>query len=331
MKLTGRSFLTLKDFSREEILYLLDLSDELKAKKKKGTRDLLLDGKNIVLLFDKPSTRTRCAFEVAAFDEGAQVTFLTNSQMGKKESIEDTARVLGRYYDGMQYRGSSQELVEDLAKYSGIPVWNGLTDVDHPTQILADFMTAREHVDKPFDRMKFVYVGDGRNNMANALMIGAAKVGMDFVIATPAELFPSKDLIDSLAQDRRLSGGTVSIETDPFTAVEGADIIYTDVWVSMGEEDKMAARIAQLEPYRVTMEMIRAAKNPSVIFEHCLPSFHDLETSIGKDVFEKFGLKEMEVTDEVFRSSHSVVFDEAENRMHTIKAVMVATMSDKLP
>ncbi|MDX9939415.1 MAG: ornithine carbamoyltransferase [Sphaerochaetaceae bacterium] len=331
MKLTGRSFLTLKDFSREEILYLLDLSDELKAKKKKGTRDLLLEGKNIVLLFDKPSTRTRCAFEVAAFDEGAQVTFLTNSQMGKKESIEDTARVLGRYYDGMQYRGSSQELVEDLAKYSGIPVWNGLTDVDHPTQILADFMTAREHVDKPFDRMKFVYVGDGRNNMANALMIGAAKVGMDFVIATPAELFPSKDLIDSLAQDRRLSGGTVSIETDPFTAVEGADIIYTDVWVSMGEEDKMAARIAQLEPYRVTMEMIRAAKNPSVIFEHCLPSFHDLETSIGKDVFEKFGLKEMEVTDEVFRSSHSVVFDEAENRMHTIKAVMVATMSDKLP
>lgn len=331
MKLTGRSFLTLKNFSREEILYLLDLSDELKAKKKKGTRDLLLEGKNIVLLFDKPSTRTRCAFEVAAFDEGAQVTFLTNSQMGKKESIEDTARVLGRYYDGMQYRGSSQELVEDLAKYSGIPVWNGLTDVDHPTQILADFMTAREHVDKPFDRMKFVYVGDGRNNMANALMIGAAKVGMDFVIATPAELFPSKDLIDSLAQDRRLSGGTVSIETDPFTAVEGADIIYTDVWVSMGEEDKMAARIAQLEPYRVTMEMIRAAKNPSVIFEHCLPSFHDLETSIGKDVFEKFGLKEMEVTDEVFRSSHSVVFDEAENRMHTIKAVMVATMSDKLP
>ncbi|MFA7642625.1 MAG: ornithine carbamoyltransferase [Sphaerochaetaceae bacterium] len=331
MKLTGRSFLTLKDFSREEILYLLDLSDELKAKKKKGTRDLLLEGKNIVLLFDKPSTRTRCAFEVAAFDEGAQVTFLTNSQMGKKESIEDTARVLGRYYDGMQYRGSSQELVEDLAKYSGIPVWNGLTDVDHPTQILADFMTAREHVDKPFDRMKFVYVGDGRNNMANALMIGAAKVGMDFVIATPAELFPSKDLIDSLAQDRRLSGGTVSIETDPFTAVEGADIIYTDVWVSMGEEDKMAARIAQLEPYRVTMEMIRAAKNPSVIFEHCLPSFHDLETSIGKDVFEKFGLKEMEVTDEVFRSPHSVVFDEAENRMHTIKAVMVATMSDKLP
>jgi len=331
MKLTGRSFLTLKDFSREEILYLLDLSDELKAKKKKGTRDLLLEGKNIVLLFDKPSTRTRCAFEVAAFDEGAQVTFLTNSQMGKKESIEDTARVLGRYYDGMQYRGSSQELVEDLAKYSGIPVWNGLTDVDHPTQILADFMTAREHVDKPFDRMKFVYVGDGRNNMANALMIGAAKVGMDFVIATPAELFPSKDLIDSLAQDRRLSGGTVSIETDPFTAVEGADIIYTDVWVSMGEEDKMAARIAQLEPYRVTMEMIRAAKNPSVIFEHCLPSFHDLETSIGKDVFEKFGLKELEVTDDVFRSSHSVVFDEAENRMHTIKAVMVATMSDKLP
>jgi ornithine carbamoyltransferase len=326
MKLTGRSFLTLKDFSTEEILYLLDLSDSLKEKKRTGRRDLLLAGKNIVLLFDKPSTRTRCAFEVAAFDEGAQVTFLTNSQMGKKESVEDTARVLGRYYDGMQYRGSSQALVEDLAKYSGIPVWNGLTDDDHPTQVLADFMTAREHLKKPLDTMKFVYVGDGRNNMANALMIGAAKVGMDYVIASPKELFPSQALIDSLAEDREKSGATISCETDPMKAVAGADIIYTDVWVSMGEEDKMASRIALLEPYRVTMELVRASGNPNVIFEHCLPSFHDLETSIGKDVFEKFGLKEMEVTDEVFRSKYSVVFDEAENRMHTIKAVMVATM-----
>lgn len=329
MKLTGRSFLTLKDFTSEEILHLLDLSDALKAKKKSGRRDLLLEGKNIVLLFDKPSTRTRCAFEVAAFDEGAQVTFLTNSQMGKKESIEDTARVLGRYYDGMQYRGSSQRLVEDLAKYSGIPVWNGLTDDDHPTQILADFMTAREHLQKPLNKMKFVYVGDGRNNMANALMIGAAKVGMEYVVATPKELSPSQDLIDSLADDRARSGGTITVETDPFKAVLGADIIYTDVWVSMGEEAQMASRIALLEPYRVTMEMVEAAKNPNLIFEHCLPSFHDLETSIGKDVFEQYGLREMEVTDEVFRSRYSVVFDEAENRMHTIKAVMVATMSDK--
>ena len=329
MRLTGRSLLTLKDFTREEILSLLDLSDALKAKKRNGRRDLLLEGKNIVLLFDKPSTRTRCAFEVAAFDEGAQVTFLTNSQMGKKESIEDTARVLGRYYDGMQYRGSSQRLVEALAKYSGIPVWNGLTDDDHPTQVLADFMTAREHIAKPLDKMKFVYIGDGRNNMANALMIGAAKVGMEYVIASPRELFPSRQLIDSLAQDRKLSGGTVACETDPLKAVLGADIIYTDVWVSMGEEDQMAARIALLEPYRVTMDLIKASNNPDVIFQHCLPSFHDLETSVGSDVFEKFGLKEMEVTDEVFRSSRSVVFDEAENRMHTIKAVMVATMSDK--
>jgi ornithine carbamoyltransferase len=328
MKLKGRSFLTLKDFTSEEIKYLLDLSIELKAKKRAGTRDLLLEGKNIVLLFDKPSTRTRCAFEVAAFDEGAQVTFLTNSQMGKKESIEDTAKVLGRYYDGLQYRGSSQTLVEDLARYSGIPVWNGLTDDDHPTQVLADFMTAMEHIDKPLDKMKFVYVGDGRNNMANALMIGAAKVGMEFVVASPRELFPSEQLIDALAADRKRSGGKVSCETDPFVAVKGADIIYTDVWVSMGEEDKMSSRIALLQPYRVTMELLQATGNPKVVFEHCLPSFHDLETSIGKDVFDKFGLKEMEVTDEVFRSSHSVVFDEAENRMHTIKAVMVATMSD---
>jgi ornithine carbamoyltransferase len=250
--------------------------------------------------------------------------------MGKKESIEDTARVLGRYYDGMQYRGSSQRLVEDLARFSGIPVWNGLTDDDHPTQVLADFMTAREHVDKPLNKMKFVYVGDGRNNMANALMIGAAKVGMNYVIASPRELSPSQDLVASLDTDRRHSGGSFTYETDPFVAVKDADIIYTDVWVSMGEEEKMSSRIALLQPYRVTMDLMRAAQNDQVIFEHCLPSFHDLETTIGKEVFEKFGLKEMEVTDEVFRSPASVVFDEAENRMHTIKAVMVATMSDKI-
>lgn len=328
MNLKGRSFLTLKDFTTEEVLYLLDLSAQLKAKKRAGRKDQLLQGKNIVLIFDKASTRTRCAFEVAAFDEGAQVTFLTNSQMGKKESIEDTAKVLGRYYDGMQYRGSSPQLVRDLAQYSGIPVWNGLTDDDHPTQVLADFLTAQEHVDKPLSAMKMVYVGDGRNNVANALMIGAAKVGMDFTVATPKQLFPDPKLLQELAPVAKATGSTIVCETDPFKAVQGADIIYTDVWVSMGEEAKMAERIALLEPYRVTMDLIRATGNPKVIFEHCLPSFHDLETSIGKEVFEIYGLKEMEVTDEVFRSQHSVVFDEAENRMHTIKAVMVATMGD---
>ncbi len=330
MNLKGRSFLTLKDFTTEEVLYLLELSASLKAKKLEGRRELLLQGKNIVLIFDKPSTRTRCAFEVAAFDEGAQVTFLTNSQMGKKESIEDTAKVLGRYYDGIQYRGNSQKIVEDLANYSGIPVWNGLTDEDHPTQVLADFLTAQEHIDKPLSSMKMVYVGDGRNNVAMALMIGAAKVGMDFTIASPIQLFPEQKLLDELALVAKETGSTIICETDPMKAVVGADVIYTDVWVSMGEEAKMAERIALLEPYRVTMELLQATENPKVIFEHCLPSFHDLETSIGKEVFDLYGLKEMEVTDEVFRSSHSVVFDEAENRMHTIKAVMVATMSDML-
>ena len=330
MNIKGRSFLTLKDFTTEEVLYLLELSASLKAKKLEGRRELLLQGKNIVLIFDKPSTRTRCAFEVAAFDEGAQVTFLTNSQMGKKESIEDTAKVLGRYYDGIQYRGNSQNIVEDLANHSGIPVWNGLTDEDHPTQVLADFLTAQEHIDKPLNSMKMVYVGDGRNNVAMALMIGAAKVGMDFTIASPIQLFPEQKLLDELAPVAKETGSTIICETDPMKAVVGADVIYTDVWVSMGEEAKMAERIALLEPYRVTMELLQATKNPKVIFEHCLPSFHDLETSIGKEVFDLYGLKEMEVTDEVFRSSHSVVFDEAENRMHTIKAVMVATMSDML-
>lgn len=330
MKLTGRSFLTLKDFSTEEILYLLDLASELKEKKKAGRRDLLLAGKNIVLLFDKPSTRTRCAFEVAAFDEGASVTFLTNSQMGKKESIKDTARVLGRFYDGIQYRGSSQRLVEDLAKYSQRPVWNGLTDDDHPTQVLADFMTAREHIDKPLNEMKLVYVGDGRNNVANGLMIGAAKVGMTFVVAAPKELFPRQELIDSLAQVVTETGSSITCEEDPFKAVKDADIIYTDVWVSMGEEDQTATRIALLAPYQVTMDLLKASGNPAIIFQHCLPAFHDLETTVGEEVYKKYGLEEMEVTDEVFSSPYSVVFDEAENRMHTIKAVMVATMSDKI-
>lgn len=330
MNLKGRSLLTLKDYTAEEITYLLDLSDSLKKKKMEGRVDRLLEGKNIVLIFDKPSTRTRCAFEVAAMDEGAGVTYLTNSQMGKKESIEDTAKVLGRYYDALQYRGNSQELVEDLARYSGIPVYNGLTDIDHPTQILADFMTIREHSPKKLNEIKFVFVGDGRNNMANALMIGAAKMGMHFVITSPPELPANKELMEELRADCELSGAKLEYIVDPREAVEGADVIYTDVWVSMGEEDQMARRIELLLPYQVNEELMAASRNPNVMFQHCLPAFHDTNTSVSRMVEETYGLKEMEVTDAVFRGKSSVVFDEAENRMHTIKAVMVATVSDTL-
>ena len=335
IKLKGRSFLTLKDYSTEEILYLLDLSQELKAKKKgasfsKKLDGKLLKGKNIVLIFDKTSTRTRCSFEVAAFDEGAQVTFLTNSQMGKKESIEDTAKVLGRMYDGIQYRGYSMQVIKDLATFSGVPVWNGLTDDDHPTQVLADFLTAMEHTGKPVNKLKMAYIGDGRNNVSNALMIGAAKVGMQYTIGTPEELYPSKELFDELSLVAKETGAKLSVTTDPFEAVKGADVIYTDIWVSMGEEDQTSARIALLKDYQVTMDLLKASGNKNVLFEHCLPSFHDLNTSVAQQIHEQFGLSELEVTDEVFRSKHSVVFDEAENRMHTIKAVMVATMSDKL-
>lgn len=335
VNLKGRSFLTLKDYSREEILYLIDLSRELKAKKNKlghskKVDGKLLDGKNIVLIFDKTSTRTRCAFEVAAFDEGAHVTFLTNSQMGKKESIEDTAKVLGRMYDGIEYRGFSMQLVKDIASYSGVPVWNGLTDDDHPTQVLADFLTAMEHTGKPLHEMKMAYIGDGRNNVSNALMIGAAKVGMDYCIGTPEGLSPSGELLATLLPIAKESGSTISVTTDPYEAVKGADIIYTDIWVSMGEEDQTEKRIALLKDYQVTMDLLKASGNEKVVFEHCLPSFHDLNTTVAKQIHEQYGLKELEVTDEVFRSKYSVVFDEAENRMHTIKAVMVATMSDSL-
>ena len=325
--LAGRSFLTLKDFTADEITYLIDFAIELKAKKCSGEQGTLLDHKNIVLIFEKTSTRTRCAFEVAAFDEGAQVTFLTNSQMGKKESVEDTAKVLGRYYDGIEFRGFKQETVDALARWSGIPVWNGLTDLYHPTQILADFMTLKEYSDKPFHEMKLVYVGDARNNVANSLMIGAAKLGMDFTAACPDILRPDQELLTEMQSLGEETGSVICCEKDPLAAVKGADVIYTDVWVSMGEEDKFEERIAQLKPYQVTMELLKASGNPDVIFEHCLPASHDLETKIGKEVFEKYGLTEMEVTDEVFRSSHSVVFDEAENRMHTIKAVMSATLA----
>ena len=325
----GRNFLTLLDYTPDEIRQLLKLAHQVKAEKKQGIFPKRMANKNVVLLFEKTSTRTRCAFETAAYDEGANVTFLSNSQMGKKESLEDTAKVLGRFYDGIEFRGFKQETVELLAKHSGVPVWNGLTDLYHPTQVLADWMTIEEHVNKPLNKVKFVYVGDARNNMGNSLMIGCAKMGMHFVGIAPKSLFPSEELVNKMRELCKETGGQIEL-SDSVDAVEGADVIYTDVWVSMGEEAQFEERIRLLEPYRVTMDMLKKTGNPNVIFEHCLPSFHDLETSVGMDIYNRFGLKEMEVSDEVFRSKHSVVFDEAENRMHTIKAVMVATMSDTL-
>lgn len=328
VNLKGRHFLTLKHFTPEEIRYLLDFSHDLKAKKRAGIKGDLLEGKNIVLLFEKNSTRTRCAFEVAALDEGGHVTFLgsNDSQMGKKESIEDTAKVLGRFYDGIEFRGFKQETVETLAKHAGVPVWNGLTDLYHPTQILADFMTVEEHVKKPINKVKFVYCGDARNNMGNSLMIGAAKMGMHFVACAPKALFPDKKLIDEMEKIAKETGAKLEFIEDVDKAVINADVIYTDVWVSMGEEHLFEQRIKQLKKYQVNMAMIKKTKNPDVIFLHCLPSFHDLNTKVGNEVFEKYGVKEMEASDEVFRSKHSKVFDEAENRMHTIKAVMCSTI-----
>jgi len=324
VNMRGRHLITLKDYTPQEIQYLLNLSADLKAKKRAGIKGDLLSGKNIVLLFEKTSTRTRCAFEVAAFDEGAQVTFLSNSQMGKKESIEDTAKVLGRYYDGIEFRGFKQETVEDLAAHAGVPVWNGLTDMYHPTQILADFLTVMEHVNKPLNQVKFVYVGDARNNMGNSLMIGAAKMGMHFVALAPKDLWPSDDLVKEMRKEAEKTGAIIEL-TENVDDVENADVLYTDVWVSMGEEDQFAERIELLTPYQVNMDMVKKTENNDVIFMHCLPAFHDEKTVIGQEIKEKFGLSSMEVSDEVFRSKHSVVFDEAENRMHTIKAVMCAT------
>ena len=327
MNLRGRSFLSLLDYSPEEIRYLLDLSHKLKREKAARLFPERLKHKNIVLIFDKASTRTRCAFEVAALDEGAHVTFLSNSQMGKKESLEDTAKVLGRYYDAIEYRGFGQQIVEDLARFSGVPVWNGLTDSDHPTQVLADLMTIEEYAQKPLNQIHLCYVGDARNNMGNSLMIGCAKMGMAFTAIAPRALWPDEDLTARMLALAKSTGAKISF-SESLDAVAGADAVYTDVWVSMGEESQFAARIALLEPYRVTMELMNQTGNPDVLFLHCLPSFHDLETVVGREVFEKFGLEEMEVSDEVFRSRHSVVFEEAENRMHTIKAVMVATLGD---
>ena len=327
MNLKGKSFLKLLDLTGEEMSGLLDLAADLKAKKKAGIPHKLQEGKNIVLLFEKDSTRTRCAFEVAGHDLGMGVTYLgpTGSQMGKKESIADTARVLGRMYDGIEYRGFGQEIVEDLAKYAGIPVWNGLTNEFHPTQILADFLTIREHFGD-LKGKKLVYMGDARYNMGNSLMVGCAKMGMDFVACAPEKYFPDPALIARCQAIAAETGATLNFITDPMEAVQGAHVIYTDVWVSMGEPDSVwQERIEDLTPYRVTMELMNQAGD-QCRFMHCLPAFHDLKTTIGRQIYEKFAIECMEVTDEVFESEKSIVFDEAENRMHTIKAVMAATL-----
>ena len=323
----GRSFLKLLDLTFEEIGGLLALSADLKARKKAGVSHRICEGKNVVLLFEKDSTRTRCAFEVAAADLGMGCTYLgpTGSQMGKKESIADTARVLGRMYDGIEYRGFGQEIVEDLGKYAGVPVWNGLTNEFHPTQILADFLTIQEHFGD-LKGKKLVYMGDARFNMGNSLMVGCAKMGMHFVACAPEKYFPDKALIETCQAIAADTGATLEFITDPMTAVQGAHVIYTDVWVSMGEPDSVwQERIADLTPYRVTMELLEKA-GEQCKFMHCLPAFHDLNTTIGKQIYDKFGITCMEVTDEAFESDRSIVFDEAENRMHTIKAVMAATL-----
>ena len=329
MNLKGRNFLTLKDYTQEEILYLLDLAAELKDKKKKGILMDTLKGKNVALIFEKTSTRTRCAFEVAAHDLGMGSTYLdpSGSQIGKKESIADTARVLGRMYDGIEYRGFGQEIVEELAHYAGVPVWNGLTNEDHPTQMLADLLTIREHLGR-LKGVKLVYMGDARYNMGNSLMIACAKMGMHFTACAPKKYFPDPALVKECEAFAAESGGTITLTEDVAEAVKGADVIDTDVWVSMGEPDEVwEERIRELSPYKVTKEVMDGAGSQA-IFLPCLPSFHDLKTKIGKEMGERFHVSELEVTDEVFESSQSVVFDEAENRMHTIKAVMLATLGE---
>ena len=327
MNLKGKSFLKLLDLTPEEIGGLLELAADLKAKKKAGIPHKLHEGKNIVLLFEKDSTRTRCAFEVAGHDLGMGVTYLgpTGSQMGKKESIADTARVLGRMYDGIEYRGFGQSIVEDLSKYAGVPVWNGLTNEFHPTQILADFLTIQEHFGG-LKGKKLVYMGDARYNMGDSLMVGCAKMGMHFVACAPEKYFPNPELIDQCQAVAAETGATLEFITDPMVATKDADVIYTDVWVSMGEPDSVwKERIDDLTPYRVTKELMDNAGS-QCRFMHCLPAFHDLNTTIGTQIYEKFGIDCMEVSDEVFESEQSIVFDEAENRMHTIKAVMAATI-----
>lgn len=329
--LKNRSFLKELDFTPEEMKFLLNLSADLKKAKYAGTEQPRLKGKNIVLLFEKDSTRTRCAFEVAALDQGAHVTYIgpSGSQMGKKESMKDTARVLGRMYDGIEYRGYSQEIVETLAKYSGVPVWNGLTTEFHPTQILADFLTMMEHSDKPLHQISFAFCGDAKNNVGNSLMVGAAKMGMDFRAVAPKSCQPDKALVKQCQEIAKETGAKITITDNVEKGVKGCDFLYTDVWVSMGEPDSVwAERIKLLKPYQVNAKMMKLTGNPNCKFLHCLPAFHNRETVVSEEIYKKFGIDAMEVTEEVFESKASLVFDEAENRVHTIKAVMVATLGD---
>ena len=328
--LKNRHFLTIHDFSQKEVLYLLDLARDLKRAKYAGVETPRLRGKNVALIFEKDSTRTRCAFEVACHDQGASVTYLgpSGSQIGKKESMKDTARVLGRMYDGIEYRGFGQAIVEELAKWAGVPVWNGLTDEFHPTQILADLLTMREHSDKPLSRVSYAYLGDARNNMGNTLMLAGALMGMDVRLGAPKHLWPVDELVAKANELAAASGGKVTLTEDPRAAVRGVDFVHTDVWVSMGEPDSVwAERIKLLLPYQVNAALMAATENPKAKFLHCLPAFHNRETKIGEDIFRKFGIEAMEVSDDVFESPASVVFDQAENRLHTIKAVLVATLA----
>jgi len=327
--LRNRNFLKLLDFTPKEMQYMLDLARDLKRAKYAGTEVQTMKGKNIALIFEKSSTRTRCAFETAAYDQGAHVTYLgpSGSQIGVKESMADTARVLGRMYDGIEYRGFGQAIVEELGKYAGVPVWNGLTDEYHPTQILADFLTMMEHTDKPLNQVAFAYLGDARNNMANSLMVGAAKMGMDVRICGPANLQPEEELVAQCREIAKETGAKITITDDAKAGVKGCDFLYTDVWVSMGEPDEVwKERIEILKPFQVNAELMAATGNASSKFMHCLPAYHNRETKVGEEVFQKFGLDGVEVTEDVFESSASIVFDEAENRLHTIKAVMVATL-----
>ena len=331
MNLKGRHFLKLLDYTREEILYLLDLAADLKKKKKQGISVDVLRGRNIALIFEKTSTRTRCAFEVAAHDLGMGTTYLdpSGSQIGKKESIADTAQVLGRMFDGIEYRGFGQKIVEELAEYAGVPVWNGLTDDFHPTQMLADMLTVREHLGR-LSGIRLVYLGDARFNMGNSYMVACARLGMHVTACAPSQYFPDSALVETCREIAKESGGSITLSTNPEEAVAGADVICTDVWVSMGEPESVwEVRIRELSPYQVNKRCMELA-GPQAIFLHCLPAFHDLKTAIGKEMGGRFGIQEMEVTDEVFHSAQSVVFDEAENRMHTIKAVMAATLGAKL-